>query len=541
MIRLFLLYLPQYKKYKLFFAGALLASFAVSGSVAATAYLIKPLLDNVFMNRSGEHLILIPVLVFMIYAIKGAGSYWQTVLTNYIGQDIVKELRLKLVRHCIGMDLSDIRRYHSGELISRLTSDITRIQSAVSVGVANYIRDVATAVGLVTIVVVQSPLIVLVSLAILPLALFPMRVITRKIFDVAHQNQQGGALLTKRLAEIFRNITTIKSFRSEDYELKRFEVVNNDVFKTSYRAAKLNAKVIPLMELVAATSAGVFILLGGRSVISGDLTIGGFFSLMAALLMAIDPIRRITQAHAQFQDAIVASERIQQLLIIQPQIVGGRQKVGRITNIKFIDVGFSYGDTSILKGLNLEFGAGKVYALVGSSGGGKTTVINLLTRMYVENAGRILLNDVWIEKHSLDSIRDQISVISQDINIFADSLAENVSYGRPIDEDRVSDCLKAVNLWSELCLSAQGVHRALAEGGADLSGGQRQRLAIARALYRDSSVLVLDEATSALDNANEDNVMSVIRHAAESRIVILIAHRLRSIEGADEIFRIGDN
>lgn len=533
-------YLPEYRHYRGKLFLSVVAMLMVAGASAAIAWMIKPLLDEIFIQKNTHLLYLLPLFIVLTYLAKGVGGFVQEYTMSYVGQDIVRKVRDRLLGHLLSLDIVFFYRYHSGELISRITGDIVRIQNAVSGNLATILRESLTAAALLGVVIYQSPSLSFITLVVIPAAYYPVDLISRRLKRVAHAAQERNAVLTSSLSEMFANVEAIKAYHTEEFEAGRFAVANRDCFETSMKSVRLGGLVVPVMELFASFSAAAVIAIGGKQVIDGSLTVGAFFSFMTALFMAVDPIRRLSQTYAQFQDAVAAHERIGAMLALRPEVRSGSETLDDVDVIAFERVGLSYGDKVALHDVSLAAAKGEVIALVGGSGGGKSSIASLLLRFFDAGEGTVRLNGRDIRDYSLLSVRERIAIVTQRVHIFNDSIAANVAYGTEIDEDRVVAALKEANLWQHVASLPQGVRTVLNEAGTNLSGGQRQRIAIARALYRDPKVLILDEATSALDNQSEAAILETIRAISASIVTIVIAHRLKSVEMADRIYLIQD-
>jgi len=533
-------YWPEYRHYRGKLVLALVAMLMVAGATAAIAWMMKPLLDEVLIEKNTTLLYLLPLFVILAYLAKGLGGYAQIYAMNHIGQDIVRKVRDRLLTHVLHLDLAFFHRHHSGELISRITHDITRIQSAVSTSLATLVRETLTALALVGVVIYQSPSLAFVTLVVIPAAYVPVDRLSRRLKRIAHAAQASSAELTSNLAEMFANVEAIKAYHTEAFEARRFADVNRRFFGVSMKAVRTNALVVPMMELFASFSAAAVIYIGGRQVIEGSLSVGAFFSFMAALLMAVDPIRRLSQTYTQFQDAVAAQERIQAILALAPEVKSGVAELSSVTELALDRVSLAYGEQVALREVSLSARRGEVIALVGPSGGGKSSVASLLLRFYDASGGQVSLNGRDIRDYSLASVRNRIAIVTQRVHIFNDTIAANVAYGANIDPERVIAALTRANLWDYVRALPDGIYTRLNEAGTNLSGGQRQRIAIARALYREPDVLILDEATSALDNASEAAVLDTLRALAPEVITLIIAHRLKSVEIADRIYLIQD-
>ena len=535
MKQFFKYYTKYYKDYKAQFFFAFIGMILVASASSATAYLIKPVLDKIFIEHNEKMLYILPFFVILAYFAKGLGTFIESYFISYIGMDIIRRIRDDLLAHILKLDLSFFNKIHSGELMSRLINDIERIRSAVSWQISSLIKETLTALGLLGVVIYQSPKLAFFALIILPLVVYPVSILTKKMKKISHKSQEKTSDINSHLSEVFKNIEGIKSYNAEEYELNRFKKHNLEFFKINLKGVVNSNLLSPIMQTFSATAAAIVIFVGGREVINGELTVGTFFSFMTALFMLTDPIRRISQIINKFQDALAAHERILELKSIKPSIQHGSIQINTIKKIEFKNVNLKYDETHALKNINFKAKKGEMIGLVGDSGGGKSSFINLILKFYKPNSGEILFNDINIEEITNKSLRENISVVTQQVYIFNDTIAANIAYGKEIDENRVKDTLKKANLLDFVESLENGIWTVLNESGTNLSGGQKQRIAIARALYLNPSVLILDEATSALDNKSEAKIMQTIHKLKKDLIIFIIAHRLNTIENSDKI------
>lgn len=525
-----------YKEYIPQFIIAIIGMIMASVGTAVSAWLVKPVLDYIFIQKDENLLYLLPYAIIGIYFIKSLGIYLQVYFTAYIGQDMVRRFRHNQLANILTLDMSFFHKYRSGELMSRIMSDIERIRSIVSNLIPELVREFVTIIGLLCVVIYQSPTLALFSLIVLPAALYPLSRLAKKMRKISRTSQETSSDITSVLSQIFSNIEIVKANNAQKKELDKFGAQNDKIFKLSLKSVKTNTLVSPMMETLGSIGIAITIIIGGQQVIDGQITVGSFFSFLTALFMLYTPIKRLTAIYNQMQDAIVASQRTFELLDMSPSIVDGSIDFpSRVNSITIQDLKFSYGDKVALNGINLKIYKGQMIALVGSSGGGKSTLINLLMRFYDPDSGIILINENDISEFKLHSLRENIGLVTQRVYIFNDTIAANVAYGAPLDEAKVIKALKMANAYSFVQNLDDGIYTTLSEYGANLSGGQRQRIAIARALYHDPQILIFDEATSALDNESEKEITKAIENLGQEKIVIVIAHRLTTIKNADKI------
>ena len=509
-------------------------------STAATAHIMKPLMDDMFIAKKEEMLYLIPLGLLGIFLVKAVGKYVQTVFMEYIGQSIVTRFREILLHKMISMDMTYLYTNRSGELISRVTNDIGRIQYFVSNMLPDMFRDLLTVIALVGYIIYLNPLLSFYTLIVVPLVIYPLILIAKRLKKYSHRSQDKNSDLVSRLTEVFNNSEIIKANATEDYEIKRFSVENWNFFKINMKTTYVGAMVSPIMEIIAVSGMAAVIYIGGKEVFEGKMTVGEFTAFLTAVSLVFEPIRKIGGIYSKIQDALAASERVFAVIDINNEIVDGPLALeDDITEVEYKNVVLRYEKDNILNDVSLKINKGDSVALVGDSGGGKSTFVNMLLRFYDPSEGEITINGVNVKEYTQKSLKRHISLVSQRIYIFQDSLAANVAYGEEtIDEDRVREALKLADAEEFVNKLEDGIHTVMSEAGANLSGGQRQRLAIARAIYKHASLILFDEATSALDNESEKRIQIALNEYAKDKITITIAHRLSTIENADKILVI---
>ena len=518
------------------FFFAVIGMAMVSLGTSGTAYVIKPVLDEIFINKDEEMLKLLPFAVLFLYTLKGVGRFIQTYYISYVGMDIIRILRDKFLAHVLTQDLKFFNSKHGGELLSRISNDINAIQMAVSNSIATIVLEFFTIIGLLFVVIYQSPKLAFYGLIVLPLIFYPLSLLAKRMKKLAHQTQQKASILMTILGEIFNNIELIIANNFQKHQSEEFSTQNKNMFKISMKGVRTNALVSPLMEIIGAIAAAVVIVIGGMEVINDNLSVGAFFSFMTALFMLYTPIKRISSVINQLQMAIAANERINDIFLYEANIKEGTKLLdGTIEKITFTDIGLKYDNKTALENINFSVKKGEKIALVGDSGGGKSSLVNLILRFYDPNSGSIKFDDTNINELTFKSLRDNISIVTQRVYIFNDTIANNVAFGHEVDEQKVKDALSKAHALGFVEKLEEGIHTKLDEFGSNLSGGQRQRIAIARALYKNPQVLIFDEATSALDNESESIITKVLDEVSRDRFTFVIAHRLSTIKNADKI------
>ena len=527
---------PYFKDYIPHFILAFIGMGLASGGTAVSAYLVEPVLNKIFVEKNETLLYLLPCAIIAIYVLKNIGTFMQAYFTAYIGQDTIRRFREKMVENLLNLDMKFFNDFRTGELISRTTNDIERIRSIVSSFIPELIRELVTIIGLLCVVIYQSPKLAFFALVVMPVAIYPISRLAKKMKKISKQSQEKTSDITSALSEIFTNIEIIKANNAQKYEHSRFVEENNKFFKLNLKTVKIEQLVSPLMETIGSIGVAAVIIIGGKDVIDGHINMGAFFSFLTALFMLYTPLKRIVNIYNKMQDAIAASERTFFLMDKVSDIKDGEKELNEeIRLIKFNNVCLNYGDKEVLKDINLEARESEFIALVGSSGGGKTSLMNLLMRFYDVNSGEILINETNLKDIKIHSLRQNIGLVTQRVYIFNDTIAKNVAYGREFNGDAVINALKMANAYEFVSKLDDGIHSILNEFGTNLSGGQRQRIAIARALYQNPQILIFDEATSALDNESEKEITKAINNLRNKKIIFVIAHRLSTVESADKI------
>ena len=527
-------YASYYKEYKKELILALIGIVFVAFATAATAYLIKPVLDKIFIEKNEQMLYILPIAIVIVYFLKGLGAFLQKYYVSYIGEDIVRKIRNNFLNHIVTLDMEYFKKTHSGELVSRIINDINRIQNAVSNDLAALIRDSVMSIFLMGVVFYQNYKLAFFIFILLPVVIYPVTRISKKIKKYSKETQSKTAELNQNLSEVFRNIETIKAYNSKDYEVDNFEKLNSNYLKTNLKILKAEGILRPIMETLNATIAAIVIIVGGKEVIAGSMSVGAFFSFMTALFMLTDPIKKISFTYSRFQDAIAANERLKSIISIKPTINSGSKELEKVESIEFKNATLKYGDKKALESINFALNQPAIVGLVGDSGGGKSSFISLLERFYDTSSGELLVNGLDIKEYGLENLRKKIAYIPQNIHIFSDTIAANIAYGKEIDRKKVIESLKKANLYEFVASLDNGIDSVLQENGSNLSGGQKQRIAIARALYLDPDILLLDEATSALDNKSEAAIMKTIEELKD-KFIFIVAHRLSTVNKADKI------
>jgi len=521
------------------FLLALLCMLAVGALTSSLAFLVKPALDEIFIKKDGRMLTWIPLAIILLYLLKGACNYGQTIIMSYIGQRIIADLRNNLYWQIQRQSLAFFTKHPTGLLMSRITNDVAYVQGAVSEAVTSLLRDSSTLIFLIFVVFYRDWQLAIIGMLVFPVTIFPIAKFGRKMRTVATSTQVTMGTLTSMLQETIAGTRIVKAFGREDYENERFARNNERLLELTLKSVRVNAVSSPFMEFLGGIGIAAIIFYGGSQVINGKSTPGTFFSFLTALIMLYEPIKRLTNVNNTIQQGIAGAERVFSLIDAVPEIRNKPEatvlpKISR--SIELQNVTFRYEEATILNNVNLTIRAGEVIAFVGMSGGGKTTLVNLIPRFYDVTAGQLLIDGHDVRDVTLESLRGQIAIVTQQTILFNDTVRNNIAYGdleRP--EADIWRAARAANAHDFILGLPQGYDTVIGEQGTKLSGGEKQRVSIARALLKDAPILILDEATSSLDTEAEMEVQVALDNLMQGRTTMVIAHRLSTVRNADRI------
>ncbi len=520
--------------------GAALCMTLYAVATAGQAWIMEPMLDHVFLQRDRTMLLVVPLAVILLALVKGGAGYGQVVLMARIGQRAIAQLQQRLFDHLVHADLGYVVASGPGPLISRLTYDTQQLRLAVTSALTTAIRDVLTMVCLVGLMIHQDWQLAALAVIGFPLAFWPIQRLGRRMRKVARQSQTHMARLSGRLEQIFHGLRQVKADNRADDESRRTGALIEQLFGLNYKASRVSAVSSPVMEVIGGCAVAAVVLYGGSQVLAGATTPGAFFSFVAALLFAYRPLKTLANLHTQVQVGLAAAERIYSLLDRAPTVrdqAGARPLTVARGEIRFAGVWFGYRPARpALRGLDLVIPAGLSVALVGPSGAGKSTMLNLILRFYDVDQGAVLIDGQDIRQVTLASLRGATALVSQEVDLFDDSVRANIAYGQPDASDAaIEAAARGAAAHDFICALPDGYATLIGPGGASLSGGQRQRLGIARAMLKDAPILLLDEATSALDSEAERTVQIALQRLMRGRTTVVIAHRLSTVMGADLI------
>jgi subfamily B ATP-binding cassette protein MsbA len=529
----------------------ILTSLVVSGTNGALAWIVKPVVDNVFMSGNRAYLALTAVLVVVIFILRGGFDYIQNYLMNSVGAKIARDTRNRLYRHVVYLPLSNYGRDTTGSIISRVLNDVELLQNVLITKVKDFFISTGSVVILTGVAFYRRWDLTLIALLVLPGAFYLVNLIGKRLKEVSRRAQQRIAHLTESMSEGLTGIKIIKSFSMEKRETERFATKNQDYYREFMRSVRLLEATSLVMEVVAGAGVAFIVYYGGNLVTGGVITSGDFFSFMAAVLMIYTPAKRLARVHNGIQQVKAYLGRIDEVLVEEKEREGSVELAPVENTIVYDGVTFRYAgrEDDALVDVSAEVRKGEVVAIVGRSGSGKSTFVDLLARFYSPQAGKILIDGGDIRDATLRSLRAQVGIVSQNVILFNDTVRNNIAYGRPgASEDEVRAAAEAAFAHEFIMELPQGYDTPLGEGGASLSGGQRQRISIARALLKDPPILILDEATSALDTQSEMMVQRALDRiimegsgggpegsAHPRKTIFIIAHRLSTIQRADRI------
>ena len=543
-VQLYRRLLELVKPYWVKLALAMACMVFVSLFTAAQAYLVKPALDDIFIRQDTKKLFLLPIAIVLLFFLKGAFDYTQAYFMNFVGLRVVADLREKLYNHLQNLSLSFFTRTPTGVLISRITNDVNLIQASVSNVVTGLLKDAFTLAGLTGVIFYRNWKWAIIAFLVFPLAIVPIKEFGKRLRKFSRKSQQRMGLITTFLHETITGNRIVKAFSMEDYEKRRFAEENDRFFSVVFKRVRIRALSHPLMELIGGVGVAVIIWIGGYSVIKGETTPGTFFSFMAALLMLYAPVRDLNKMNLEIQEGFAAAARVFELLDAAPEIQDeeGAFPLPPISSgVDFQGITFRYDEEPVLTGITLHVKMGEVVALVGMSGAGKTSLVNLLPRFYDVDEGRVLIDGHDIRQVTLKSLRDQIGLVTQQTILFNDTVRNNITYGSlDRSEEEIVEAAKAAQAHDFIMRLPQGYETLIGEQGAKISGGERQRLSIARALLKNAPILILDEATSSLDSDSETEVQKALDRLMKNRTVFVIAHRLSTIRNADRIIVLSE-
>ena len=538
------LYNDYSKKYlnKIFLSAFF--SILVAGSTSSIAWLLDPAIKKLFVEKDQSLIVLIPLMIIIAFFIKGTSLYLAKATMINVGESIKKKLQVDMVNTLIVTDTQAIDKKHSGKFISNLTYDVTHITNLLSNAILTLFKDSLTLIGLLVVMFLQNWRLALISIIMIPLASFAAKTLGKRISKVATEAQEKSGFLTTYLVELFKNHKLIKIFQKENYEKTRADKYLSQLKEKNQKIQTVFVRMSPIMETLTGVMIAILIFYSGKLMSKGELDINNFFSFLAAMMLAYQPVRALSTLNMVLNQGLSAASRI--LPIIDQEnkiknIVQAKPIILKNADIKFEDINFSYeiDEGRTLSSVNIDFKGGKMTSLVGHSGSGKSTILNLIPRFYDAQSGDIKIDKQSIYKSTIESIREQVSMVSQETTLFDDTIKNNIKYANENATDkevyevaRLSFCEEFINNLPEKFETLIG------ENGVRLSGGEKQRLSIARAMLKKSSIILLDEATSSLDSETEGKIQEALKILTKDKTTVVIAHRLSTILNSNNIYVI---
>ena len=523
---------------------AIFFSILVAGSTSAIAYLLDPAIEKIFINQDLKLMYIIPAVIVIAFFSKGMSLYIAKVLMIQVSQELKADVQKDMMKSLISTDTKFIDKIHTGKFISNLTLDVTLLVNLISTALLNLFKDTLSLIGLLSVMFFQNWKLSLIAIIMIPLATVVARVLGKRITKATNQTMETSGLFTKRLIEIFKNHRIIKSFQTENYENERATYDIKNLKEKAIKMTEIFQRNTPVMETLTGIMIGILIFYAGILIQNDELEVNNFFSFLAAMMLAYQPVRSLAGLNIAINQGISAGKRVLPIIDRESEIKDNLELPKLIVNkgnIEFKDVNFAYEDDerSALSSINLKMDSGKMTALIGLSGAGKSTILNLLSRFYDRNSGDILIDDQSIYKTTLHSLRNNISLVSQDTTLFDDTIKNNIKYANlNASDDEILSSAKDSFAHEFIEKLPEKYETIIGENGIRLSGGEKQRLSIARAMLKKGPIVLLDEATSSLDSDTESKIQNAIKELTKNKTTIVIAHRLSTILNANKIYII---
>ena len=537
------LYKDYTRKYlnKIFLA--VFFSILVAGSTSATAWLLDPAIEKIFINKDQTLILVIPFFIIVAFATKGISLYFAKVLMIIVSEEVKKKIQTDMLSSFIKADTELIENKHSGKYVSNLNYDVSQITHMLSSSLLNIFKDSLTLIGLLTVMFIQNWRLSLIAIIMIPIASITAKKLGKRITKVTTEAQERSGDLNKYLIDLFKNHKIIKIFQRENFESARSEKFVNKLKEKQIKIFTVFIRATPIMEILTGIMIAILIFYSGKLIMTGQLSINNFFSFLAAMMLAYQPVRSLATINIGIGQGLSAGRRI--LPIIDTKVKISKNESGKkllLNNgsIKFKNISFNYlsnTENKVLKNINIEINGEKMTALVGHSGSGKSTMLNLIPRIYDPINGNILVDEEDIKNINLDSLRKEISIVDQNTTLFDDTVLNNIKYAKPTaSKDEVVKASELAMCSDFISKLENGFDTMIGENGVKLSGGEKQRLSIARAFLKDSKIILLDEATSSLDSDTEEKIQKALAKLTSNKTTIVIAHRLSTILNSDKIY-----
>lgn len=521
---------------------AMLCSLAIAVSMAAMGYLIEPVIDRIFVDKDMDKLFFLPLLVLAVFALKGIGMYGHDYFMNYVGESIIRRLRNALFEKIMDLPMAFFQKERTGRLMSRITNDVAIVKAMVSTAVTAAFRDFFTIVGLTGVIFYRDWKMAIIAFFVLPAAFYPVVSLGRRVRRVSTGCQEAMAEMSSFLHEAFAGIKIVKAFGMESHEKRRFKKRTRDLFKLEIKGIIVRALGSPIMECLGGVGIAFIIWYGGSAVIKGESTPGMFMSFLACVMLLYEPVKKLSGLNNALQQGMAAVDRVFEIIETESNIQDPPQpqevRSGSHT-VQFDQVSFGYDRDMVLKDINLAVQKGEILALVGMSGGGKSSLVSLIPRYFDVQEGRVLIDGTDIREFAVADLRREIAIVTQEPILFNDTIRNNIAYGNiQASEEDIREAARAAYALDFIESFPEGFDTVIGELGGRLSGGEKQRLCIARALLKNAPILILDEATSSLDTESEALVQKALENLMKGRTTFVIAHRLSTIGYAHRIIVI---
>ena len=521
-------------------------SVFVAGSTASIAWLLDPAIKKIFIDKDQTLIFIIPLAIILAFSIKGASLYFAKTILIRVGQEITKILQFQVMKSIINADSQIVDKKHSGKFITHLTFDVGMITNLVSTVILNITKDTLTLIALLGVMFYQNWRLALFAIIMIPLASFAARSLGKRMGKVTTEAADRTGLLTSHLLEVFKNHKIIKIFQKENFEFSRTEKFINNLKEKVIKIKTVLVRASPIMEILTGIMIAGLIFYSGKLILKNELDISSFFSFLAAMMLAYQPVRSLATLNMGINQGLAAAKRILPIIDMKNQIIE-TEKPNNLEikkgEIRFNKVRFKYNDDErdVLKSIDLTINGGEMTSVVGHSGAGKSTILNLIPRFYDSNSGDILIDDQSIYKSKISSLRSNISLVNQDTTLFDDTIKNNIAYAKlDASEDEIFEAAKLSFCDEFINKLPNKFDTIIGENGIRLSGGEKQRLSIARAMLKKSKIILLDEATSSLDAETESKIQEAIKFLTKNRTTLVIAHRLSTIMNSNKIYVVDD-
>jgi subfamily B ATP-binding cassette protein MsbA len=522
---------------------AAIFSIIVALSTSATAWLLDPAIEKIFIEKDQALIFIIPLAIIITFSSKGVSLYFAKLIMINVSEEVKKILQTDMLKSFIKADTEIIESKHSGKYISNLNFDVDQITRMLSEAYLSIFKDGLTLIGLLCVMFIQNWKLSLIAIIMIPLASITAKILGKRMSKISTQAQEKSGDLNRYLIDLFKNHKIIKIFQRENFEENRSEIFVNNLKEKSAKISAVYIRSTPVMEILTGIMIAILIFYSGKLIMSGELAINNFFSFLAAMMLAYQPVKTLTKVNVAISQGFAAAERILPIIDIDNEINlnENREKLNVSKgDIVFENVNFSYKSNQsnkVLQNITAKFAGGKMTALVGHSGSGKSTLLNMIPRIYIPTSGTISLDNQDISEFNLASLRSQISIVDQNTTLFDDTVLNNIKYAKPkasnqevYEAAEQSMCLDFINNLSD------NFETMIGENGVKLSGGEKQRLSIARAFLKKSKIILLDEATSSLDSETEEKIQKALSRLTINKTTIVIAHRLSTILNSDKIY-----